>query len=377
MASLPSRNASSSSLKRKASSSTIVSQVEKSKRARSSKRTTSNATASQTTTNVSLDSDECEAVASSQDISPPSWNGMPTNKVLPAVLKFDPKQGVRIVSWNICGLAAAIKKGLLKYLTAEDPDIIVLTETKVNQPPADPSLVDRFPHRYWSVSEKKGQAGTAILSKYMPLSVTYNLPGYDNPSVVKGRIVTLEFNEFWLIGTYVPNAGAELKTLGIKNAWNTAFQTYIHNLDRTKPVIWAGDLNVAPTSKDLKNDKSNWNKTAGYTSDECSAFARILENLSPTATSQVSKTGDESSITNIPKSVQVSPTSRLLDIWRETHPDDEHYTYFSFRFNCRAKQVGWRLDMCRFKGFIMPQQSLTNSSHIKRENPTRSEDVRN
>ncbi|KAI0082604.1 hypothetical protein K474DRAFT_1632758 [Panus rudis PR-1116 ss-1] len=267
--------------------------------------------------------------------SPPPVNDQPTNKVLPVKIQFPEKNKgcVRIATWNICGLAAAQKKGFKYYVEAEDADVLILTETKVNNPPVDPELTARYPHRYWSISDKKTYSGTAILSKIEPLSVDYTLPGHPDPKSVKGRIVTLEFSNLYVIGTYVVNAGTGLKTLDAKNEWNKHFEVYIRELDKKKPVIWAGDLNVAPTelgmhhryvssyaeSGHLANPKTNWNKTPGYTEAETSSFARIL---------------------NPPD----SSDGKFVDVWRNLHPEKRHYTYFSYRFNCREKGIGWRLD---------------------------------
>ncbi|KAF8637413.1 hypothetical protein AX17_002908 [Amanita inopinata Kibby_2008] len=249
-------------------------------------------------------------------------NAQPTNKVLPVHIKFPPRMTdtLRLATWNICGLAACQKKGFRHYVKAEDPDILVLTELKMSATPVDPELKAQFPYSYWSFSEKKAYSGTAILSKVKPLSVTMELPGHPNPASIKGRLITLEFSNCYLIGSYVINAGTELKTLDAKKEWNVHFEKYIRDLDQRKPVIWTGDLNVAPTEMDLTNAKKNWNKTAGYTEAETSAFKNILD----------------------PKEKN---TAKFVDIWRKIHPRDKHYTYFSYRFNCRTKGIGWRLDM--------------------------------
>lgn len=260
--------------------------------------------------------------ARTENISVPEIS-QPTNKVLPVNITFPPREPgtVRLATWNICGLAASQKKGFKYYVEAEDPDILVLTETMVNDVPNDPALTKRFPYAYWSISSKKSYSGTAILSKHEPLSVTRVLPGHPDPSHVKGRIITLEFENFYVVGTYVVNAGTDLKTLDEKKEWNVHFDAYIRDLDSKKPVIWTGDLNVAPTEMDLANPKKNWNKTAGYTEAETTAFRKIL--ASP----------DDIS------------ANKFVDVWRQLHPEDRHYTYFSYRFNCRTKGLGWRLDM--------------------------------
>ncbi|KAF8623556.1 hypothetical protein AX15_006327 [Amanita polypyramis BW_CC] len=189
---------------------------------------------------------------------------------------------------------------------------------QLNDPPTDPAVKQRFPYSYWSFSSKKSYAGTAVLSKIKPLNVTYELPGHPDPSSVKGRLITLEFPNTYFIGTYVVNAGAGLKTLDAKNEWNVHFTKYIRDLEKKKPVIWAGDVNVAPTALDLTNPGKNWNKTAGYTEAETTAFKNIL---SP------------------------PEESKFVDVWRKIHPKDRQYSYFSYRFNCREKGIGWRLDM--------------------------------
>jgi len=229
----------------------------------------------------------------------------------------------------VSGFAASAKKGFKHYLEAEDPDILIVTETKLQQAPADPSLMTRFPHQYWSNSATKGYAGTAILSKQAPLSITNTIPGHPNPTSVKGRIVTLEFEKCYLVGTYVVNAGQGLKTLEEKKIWNTHFFEYLRDLDKTKPVIWAGDFNVAPTEIDLAHPKPNWNKTPGYTEVETTAFKNFLE---PPENSEANK---------------------FIDVWRNLHPEERAYTYFSYRFNCRAKGIGWRLD-----GFVLSERLL-------------------
>ncbi|KAL1711284.1 Endonuclease/exonuclease/phosphatase [Schizophyllum commune] len=245
---------------------------------------------------------------------------------------------MRIAAWNVCGLATSQKKGFKFYVEAEDPDILVLSETKVNNETVDPALKVRFPYSYWSIAEKKSYSGTAILSKHKALSVTRTLPGHPDPNYTKGRIVTLEFENTYVVGTYVPNAGTGLKTLNEKNLWNEHFTTYIRDLDKKKPVIWTGDLNVAPTAIDLANPKTNWNKTPGYTEAETTAFKNILT----------------------PPSDAPDDAPKFIDVWCHLHPTDHHYTYFSYRFRCREKNLGWRLDM-----FVLSERLLGRRERVK------------
>ncbi|KAJ8519464.1 hypothetical protein ONZ45_g3574 [Pleurotus djamor] len=258
---------------------------------------------------------------------------------------------IRIATWN----------GFKHYLEAEDPDILVLTETKVNNPPVDPSLLTRFPHCYWSISAKKGYAGTAILSKYPALSSSTTIPGHPDPTSLKGRIITLEFPSLYLVGTYVVNAGEKLKTLSEKEEWNYWFTKYLRQLEKTgldgtgKPVVWTGDLNVAPAELDLANAKKNWNKTAGYTESETSSYKRILDGSSlPLPPSQ--KSNDKAGEDEAETEAEAAP--KFTDIWRQLHPEDRAYSYFSYRFNCRAKGLGWRLDMFVISERLSPRVKM-------------------
>jgi AP endonuclease-1 len=160
------------------------------------------------------------------------------------------------------------------------------------------------------------------LSKIEPLNVTIGLPTAEGDlSLTAGRIVTLEFANSYVVGTYVPNAGAALKEMPRKEAWNAAFERYLRQLDAKKPVIWGGDLNVVPTEQDVRNWKTNYEKSAGCTSKEIHAFNRQLN----------------------PE--EGSGHEKLIDVWRKLHPDVVgHYSYYSLRFQCRVKGIGWRLD---------------------------------
>lgn len=260
----------------------------------------------------------------------PVSNGQPNNTVLPVTISFPNKiEGTtRISSWNVSGLQAAMKKGFDSYAKAEDADILLLTETKVNENPSK-FLTTLYPYQYWSTCPTKGYAGTAILCKHKPLSVKHDFPTHpEGEAAAKGRLIALEYSTVWIVGTYVPNAGQNLKNMHYKVAWNDAFASYLYTLNSQKPVIWMGDINCAPTSQDLSNSKSNWNKTPGHTQKEVDGFNKILE-LSSSA----------------PDSAKTEGNGKLVDVWRQTHPDLNHYTYFSYRFRCREKRIGWRLDM--------------------------------
>ncbi|CAE6490379.1 unnamed protein product [Rhizoctonia solani] len=283
-----------------------------------------------------------------------------TNKGIPDALSFNPPgDKIRISAWNVCGLTACWKKGFNRYIEAEDADIIILTETKVNSRPSDPLLTKKYPHQYWNIAAKKGYAGTAILSKHKPISVSYRL---DSSANIASRAPMLDEDD--VKGTYVPNAGEGLKNMDRKVAWQVAFEAHLRKLDAVKPVIWTGDLNVAPTAKDLRNDKSNWNKTAGYTEKETSAFKRVLAGPPAKPSTEVVVTestetthitsvdGEEAVIDKAATSTAIAKVETasqgragpMIDLWRRLHPNDEHYTYFSYRFNARLKGMGWRID---------------------------------
>ncbi|KAL7342443.1 DNA-Apurinic or apyrimidinic site lyase [Rhodotorula toruloides] len=250
---------------------------------------------------------------------------VPTNKEVPEDLSSFPRppEGcVRISAWNVAGLRASEKKGFSRYVNAEDADILVVTETKTPELSL-PALDDRYEYRYWGDHVKKGHAGTAIFSKIKPLNVSKGFQASEEVTAAdsEGRMITLEFENSYVVGTYVPNAGNGLKTLPEKEKWNRAFETYLRELDAKKPVIWCGDLNVVPTPTDIRNWKTNYNKSAGCTDAEINGFKAQLN----------------------PE--EGSGHKRLVDVWREKHPDLEgHYTYYSYKFQCREKGIGWRLD---------------------------------
>ncbi|KAE8220439.1 hypothetical protein CF319_g6031 [Tilletia indica] len=261
---------------------------------------------------------------------------LPKNIGLPVEIKLSPRpEGqIRIAAWNITSLKSAVDKGMMRYLQAEDADIIVLTETKVNETPMHPGLTAIYKHQYWGIGTKKGYAGTAILSKVKPIKITVGFPAetgkaadgeeaiQEEPELdTKGRIITAEFETLYLIGTYAVNAGEGLKSMPAKQHWQRLMAAHMATLDAKKPVVWCGDFNVAPSERDLALANKKWNKSPGFTHLECSNHAALLAG---TAT----------------------PTSKpFLDIWRELHPDAVgHYSFFGWRGQCRSKGIGWRLD---------------------------------
>ncbi|KAK9894178.1 hypothetical protein P389DRAFT_146722 [Cystobasidium minutum MCA 4210] len=247
---------------------------------------------------------------------------LPTNITFPINLTLEakPPGTTRLACWNVCGINSCIKKGFDFYVKAENPDVLILTETKVDKEVDHDALKSRYPYRVWGADPKKGQSGTAVFSKTKPKSVKMGLPTLDE-ATTQGRCLTLEFENYYLVATYTPNSGDKLKNMDYKKEWNVAFEKYLRELDAQKPVIWGGDFNCAPTEKDIRHAKPNWDKTPGYTKAESDGYFSQL---------------------------QPAPDSGyqpLVDVWREKHPDAiGQYTYYSYRFKCREKGIGWRLD---------------------------------
>ncbi|GAA5885478.1 hypothetical protein JCM6882_009636 [Rhodosporidiobolus microsporus] len=270
---------------------------------------------------------------------------LPTNLTVPDPLALfeRPQEGrIRISAWNVAGLRASEKKGFSRYVEAEDADVLVVTETKTPEI-ALPALDSRYEHRFWGNHSKKGQAGTAIFSKTKPLNVIYGMHdgGEDvSKEESEGRCVTLEFDNTFVVGTYVPNAGSGLKNMDQKKAWNRAFERYLRELDAKKPVVWCGDLNVVATEKDIRNWKTNYNKSPGCTDDEIDGFSSQL---------------------NPPED---SGHKKLVDVWRHFNPDKEgHYTYQAYKFQCRSKGIGWRLDYFVTSERLMPKVKSCEMRH--------------
>ncbi|KAF9157775.1 hypothetical protein DFQ27_001660 [Actinomortierella ambigua] len=270
----------------------------------------------------------------------------PTNTAMPDKLSYPaaPEGCIKIASWNVSGLNASLKKGFKTYIKAEDADVICIQEHKVNQPLLN--LVDPkvYPFSWWGFEQdKKGYAGVAMFSKVKPLSVVAGLPTHPSPSDTKGRVVTLEFPTTYIVGCYVPNAGQGLVRLKPRMVWDVAMKEWLAQLkDKGKQVIWTGDLNVCHMPIDLRNPTTN-TRSAGFTQEERDGFSAIL------------KAGD------------------FVDTFRERNPDAEgYYTYYSYRFQCRIKGIGWRLDYFvtdkkmneRVKESVIREDAYGASDHV-------------
>ncbi|NGT31540.1 exodeoxyribonuclease III [Clostridium perfringens] len=216
---------------------------------------------------------------------------------------------MKLISWNVNGLRACVKKGFLDYFKSEDADIFCLQETKLQEGQIDLDLEGY--HQYWNYAEKKGYSGTAIFTKKEPLNVYYgiNMEHHDK----EGRVITLEFEDFFMVTVYTPNSQSELARLEYRMEWEDDFRNYLLELSSKKGVVVCGDLNVAHKEIDLKNPKTN-RKNAGFTDKERDKFSTLL-------------------------------SSGFIDTFRYFNPDLEGvYSWWSYRFNARKNNAGWRID---------------------------------
>ena len=216
---------------------------------------------------------------------------------------------MKLISWNVNGLRACVTKGFVDIFNDLDADIFCLQETKLQQGQIDLNL-DGY-HQYWNYAEKKGYSGTAVFTREEPLDVIYGIGIEEHDK--EGRCITLEFEDFYLVTCYTPNSQNELKRLDYRMKWEDDFRSYISTLDRKKPVILCGDLNVAHKEIDLKNPKTN-RKNAGFTDEERGKMTELLD-------------------------------SGFTDSFRYIYPDKEGiYSWWSYRFNARKNNAGWRID---------------------------------
>lgn len=216
---------------------------------------------------------------------------------------------MRFISWNVNGLRAVVSKNFIEDFNKLDADIFCLQETKLQEGQIDLDLPGY--HQYWNYADKKGYSGTAIFTKLEPISVSYGI-GVDEHDH-EGRVITLEFDDFYFITVYTPNSQNELARLPYRMRWEDDFRAYIMKLDEKKPVIFCGDLNVAHKEIDLKNPKTN-HLNAGFTDEERGKMTELL-------------------------------SSGFVDTFRHFYPDAEQiYSWWSYRFKAREKNSGWRID---------------------------------
>lgn len=216
---------------------------------------------------------------------------------------------MKFISWNVNGLRACVKKGFEEYFEKENADIFCLQETKLQE-----GQIDFSPegyHCYWNYAVKKGYSGTAIFTKQEPLAVSYGIGIEEHDQ--EGRVITLEFENFYFVTVYTPNSQSELARLSYRMQWEDDFLAYINGLNEKKPVVFCGDLNVAHQEIDLKNPKTN-RKNAGFTDEERSKMTNLL-------------------------------AAGYVDSFRYFYPETEGiYSWWSYRFKAREKNAGWRID---------------------------------
>lgn len=216
---------------------------------------------------------------------------------------------MKLISWNVNGIRACVTKGFLDFFNEIDADIFCIQESKLQAGQIDLDLEGY--HQYWNYAEKKGYSGTAIFTKKEPISVKYGL-GYEEHDQ-EGRVITLEFDNFYMVTVYTPNSKTALERLDYRMVWEDLFRKYLKELEETKPVIVCGDLNVAHKEIDLKNPKTN-TKNAGFTIEERTKFTELLN-------------------------------AGFVDTFRHFYPEETGaYSWWSYRFNSRAKNAGWRID---------------------------------
>lgn len=216
---------------------------------------------------------------------------------------------MKLISWNVNGIRAAMKKGFLDFVQEASPDILCVQETKMQEGQAEVPLEGY--HQYWCSADKKGYSGTAVFTREEPLSVSYGI-GIDEHDH-EGRVITVEYDDFYLVNVYVPNSQNELKRLDYRMQWEDDFRAFLKSLEEKKPVITCGDFNVAHKEIDLKNPKSN-RRNAGFTDEERGKMTDLQD-------------------------------AGFIDTWRHFYPDLEGvYSWWSYRFNARANNSGWRID---------------------------------
>ena len=232
---------------------------------------------------------------------------------------------MKIVTWNVNGIRAAMKKDFPKSFASLRADVLCLQETKAQDDQVQEALswLEGY-HIYSFSAEKKGYSGTAIISKTEPLKVTYGVNHNDHDN--QGRVVTAEYQDFYVVNVYTPNSGAELKRLPYRQTWDKHFLSYLKKLEKNKPVVACGDFNVAHEAIDLARPKENYNKSAGYMQEEIDGFHALSD-------------------------------AGFIDSWRYQHPKTVKYSWWSMRGGARSRNVGWRID------YLIASPALKNKIH--------------
>lgn len=226
---------------------------------------------------------------------------------------------MKLISWNVNGIRACVKNGFLDSIKKEAADIICIQETKAHPDQVDPMLGD-YVH-FWNTAEKKGYSGTAIFSKMEPIEANYGIGIEEHDH--EGRVITLEFRDYFLVNVYTPNSQRELARLDYRTQWDRDFLKFLKRLEKKKPVIFCGDLNVAHTEIDLANPKTN-RRNAGFTDEEREGFDHVAE-------------------------------AGFIDSFREFEKGGGHYTWWSYMSNARAKNIGWRIDYFCLSPILRPR----------------------
>ncbi len=220
---------------------------------------------------------------------------------------------MKLISWNVNGLRAVINKGFKEFFKEIDADIFCIQETKMQEAQLDENILEIFEgyNAYWNSAEKKGYSGTAIFTKQKPLNVTYGIGKEEHDK--EGRVITLEFEKFYMVNIYTPNSKRELERLDYRQLWDDEIRAYLLKLKENKPVVMCGDLNVAHEEIDLKNPKTN-RKNAGFTDEERAKMTELLN-------------------------------AGFVDTYRYKYPEVEgKYSWWSYMFHAREKNAGWRID---------------------------------
>lgn len=231
---------------------------------------------------------------------------------------------LHLINWNVNGIRAIIKKDFIRDVRQRSPDILCLQETKasVEETRSALELLPEYKTNVNSCKTRKGYSGTTIMSKTEPIQVTCDMNVEEHDQ--EGRVMTAEFDNFYLVTVYVPNSGEGLKRLDYREKWDEDFRKYVISLQEKKPVIICGDLNVAHQPIDIARSKENYNKSAGYTQREIDGFTKLLE-------------------------------SGFVDTYRRFYPEEVKYTYWNNMFNSRSRNVGWRIDYFLVSDSLMPK----------------------